>query len=57
MTLSSFLLKAPKETTGFMVLGYVVIFGVILVYVYSLKRRKHNLELDLELLDEADKED
>lgn len=56
MTLSTLLLEGPKETTDFMLLGYAVIFGVILIYVYSLKRRRRNLELDLELLDEADKE-
>lgn len=56
MTLNTFLLEGPKETTDFMILGYVVIFGVMLVYIYSLKRRRQNLELDLELLEEIDKE-
>ena len=42
----------PLETTNFMIMGYTVIFGVMAIYILSLKNRKKNLELDLEILEE-----
>ncbi len=43
---------APAETTGYMIAGYTVIFGVLLIYLVSLVLRKRNLEQDLEVLED-----
>jgi hypothetical protein len=51
--LFSFLLQeGPADTTDFMIAGYVVIFGVMLLYVLSLAIRSRNLQKDLEVLEE-----
>jgi hypothetical protein len=47
-----FLQAAPAETTGYMIAGYVIIFGMIGLYIASLYLRKRNLNQDLELLQE-----
>ena len=47
-----FLQTGPAETTSFMIAGYAVIFGVILIYLVSLIVRQNNLKRDLELLEE-----
>jgi hypothetical protein len=52
MIFSLLLQEAPAETTNFMIAGYAVIFGVMLIYVISLLIRKRNLERDLEVLEE-----
>jgi len=46
--------EAPAETTNYMIAGFVVIFGVILLYVLSLYLRQRNLKQDLEILEETD---
>jgi hypothetical protein len=52
-----FLLQdAPANTTTYMVAGYVVIFGVMLIYLASLAIRRRNLKADLEVLQELEKE-
>ena len=38
------------DTTGFLVLGYVVIFGVMFLYILSLYLRRRNLDIDMEPL-------
>lgn len=43
-------------TTNFMILGYVVIFGIMLLYVLSLFWRSRNLKLELDLLEEMEEE-
>jgi len=50
-----YLQNGPAETTGFMILGYAVIFGVLLLHVASLALRKRNLRRDYDLLKELDK--
>jgi hypothetical protein len=45
-----FLQQGPAETTGYMIAGYAVIFGVILIYMISLYLRSRNLKQDLDLL-------
>jgi len=45
----------PAETTGFMILGYAVIFGVLLLHVLSLSLRKRNLRRDYDLLKDLEK--
>ena len=46
----------PADTTSYMIAGFTVIFGVMLLYVLSLVVRKRNLEKDLEVLAELDKD-
>ena len=48
---------APAETSGYMIAGYSVIFGVLLIYLVSLGLRKRNLEQDLELLEDLPEKD
>ena len=51
-----FLLQdAPANTTTYMIAGYVVIFGVMLIYLASLAIRRRNLKQDLEVLQELEK--
>jgi hypothetical protein len=49
-----FFQEAPADTTTYMISGFVVIFGVMLLYLISLYIRKRNLENDLEVLEELD---
>ena len=48
------LLAAPAETTQYMIAGYTVIFGVMLIYVISLNVRYRNLQRDYEVLKNMD---
>ena len=48
---------APAETTGYMIAGYAVIFGLMLAYLISLVLRRRNLEQDLEVLEDLEKKD
>jgi hypothetical protein len=47
--------NVTPDTTDFMLLGYGLIFTVMLVYVWSLYRRANSLKKDLEVLEEAEK--
>jgi CcmD family protein len=49
-----FLQQGPANTVNYMIAGYVVIFGVILIYLLSLYVRQRNLQRDLEVLEELD---
>jgi hypothetical protein len=49
-----FLQEAPANTTGYMLSGYAVIFGVILLYIISLYVRRKNYQKDIELLQELE---
>ena len=51
-----FLQEGPAETTDYMILGFVVIFGVMLVYVISLWVRRRNLKKDIELLEQLEEQ-
>lgn len=42
--------EGPANTDGYMIAGYIVIFGVMLIYLLSLIIRQRNLSQDLELL-------
>jgi hypothetical protein len=44
--------EGPAQTTDYMIMGYAVIFGLMLIYVVSLYVRQRNLKQDLELLEE-----
>lgn len=52
-----FFQDAPANTTTYMIAGYVVIFGVMLIYLISLYLRQRNLRQDLELLEEMDEQE
>jgi hypothetical protein len=42
----------PPDTSAYMIAGYAVIFGAMLLYAASLVLRKKNLEQDMVLLEE-----
>ena len=46
---------APADTLIYMIAGYTVIFGVLLVYLVSLIVRARNLHQDEETLQEMEK--
>lgn len=54
MLLSLWLQEGPANTNNYMIAGYAVIFGVILIYLISLYVRRRNMEKDLELLEELE---
>ncbi len=47
--------EAPADTTTFMIAGYAVIFGVMLIYLFSLALRRRNLKEDLKVLEDPEK--
>ena len=51
-----FLQQAPIETTNYMIAGFIVIFGVMALYLVSLAVRRKNLKQDLEVLEELEEE-
>ena len=52
-----YLQDAPANTTMYMVAGYAVIFGLMLIYLVSLVVRRRNLEQDFEMLESLEKKD
>ena len=51
-----FFLQSPPDTSQYMVAGYAIAFGVMLIYVVSMLIRSRNLKSDLFMLEEMDKE-
>ena len=51
-----FYFQAPPDTSEYMIAGYTIAFAIMLVYVASLFIRYRNLNRDLSLLEEMDKE-
>lgn len=49
--------QGPLETTGYMIFGYTIIFGTMLLYLISIVVRWRNLKKDEELLKELEKEE
>ena len=49
-----FLQQGPIETTNYMIAGYVVIFGVMLLYLVSLIVRHRNLKQDMQVLQDLE---
>lgn len=49
-------MEGTAETTVYMVAGYAVIFGVILVYLVSLVVRNRNLRQEEEMLEELEQD-
>jgi len=50
-----FFLETPPDTSQYMVAGYAIAFGVMLLYVASLVIRSRNLNRDMSMLEEMDK--
>ena len=48
-------MDTPANTMGYMIAGYAVIFGVMLIYMVSLVVRWRNLRQDEETLREIEK--
>jgi hypothetical protein len=49
-------LETPPDTSQYMVVGYAISFGVMLLYVVSLFIRSRNLKRDMSMLEEMDKD-
>jgi len=49
-------METPANTTVYMVAGYTVIFGIMLIYLVSLVVRFRNLRQEEHLLEELEKE-
>jgi hypothetical protein len=47
--------EGPAQTSVYMIAGYIVIFGVMLIYLVSLIVRAKNLSEDLNVLKEIEK--
>lgn len=47
-------MNAPADTMEFMIAGYSVIFGVMLLYLVSLVVRWRNLRQDEQLIEQLD---
>jgi hypothetical protein len=52
-----FLQDAPANTTAYMIAGYSVIFGLMLIYLVSLIVRRRNLQQDAEMLEALEMKD
>ncbi|MCA9938001.1 MAG: CcmD family protein [Anaerolineales bacterium] len=48
---------SPADTTGYLILGYVVIWLIATVYIATLFSRQRNLKQDIELMRQLLKED
>jgi hypothetical protein len=59
LTLINSLLPAlqdtPAETTGYMIAGYLVIFGLMAIYILSLYIRWRNLRQEAALYEDLEK--
>lgn len=49
--------QGPANTVSYMILGYAVIFVVILIYLASLAIRSRNLRQDLEILKDLEEKE
>lgn len=49
-----FFLETPPNTSGYMIAGYAIAFGVMLLYVVSLAVRFRSLQQDLSTLEDLD---
>ena len=54
MLLSLLTQNGPAETTGYMIAGYVVIFGVMLVYLVSLIVRTRNAQQEYQVFQDLE---
>jgi hypothetical protein len=51
-----FFLETTPDTSQYMIAGYAIAFGVMLIYVVSLYIRSQNLKRDMSILEEMDKD-
>lgn len=51
-----FLQEAIPDTSGYMIFGYAVIFGSLLLHLASMALRQRSLQRDIELLEDLTKE-
>ena len=49
--------ETTPDTSGYLIAGYAVIFGLIGLFLFSLISRWRNLKRDLSLLDELNQKD
>lgn len=49
-----FLQQGPPDTVGYMIFGFVVIFGVMFFYLASLMMRQRNLKRDIDILQDLE---
>lgn len=56
MLMSLILQQGPAETTNYMIFGFAVIFGVMMLYLASLYLRQRNLKQDLSLIEDLQQE-
>jgi CcmD family protein len=54
--INTLILQAPAETTRYLIAGYTVIFGIMLLYVVSLVVRSRSLKREIENLKQLDEE-
>ncbi len=47
--------QPPPDTSTYMIAGYAVILGVMLLYIFSLYLRRRNLHQDIEALREVER--
>lgn len=52
-----YLQQGPAETTGYMIFGFAVIFGTVIIYLVSLFTRWRNLQQDKDLMEEFEPDD
>jgi len=52
-----YLQDAPANTTTYMIAGYAVIFGLMLIYLISLSVRRRNLQQDAEIPESLENKD
>ena len=55
--INALLLQAPAETTGYMIAGYLVIFGIMFLYIISLFIRSRKLKQEIETLNEMEQKE
>ena len=49
-----FFLETPPDTSQYMIAGYAIAFGVMIIYVASLFIRFRNLNRDISMLEDMD---
>jgi hypothetical protein len=49
--------QSIPDTSAYMIAGYSVIFGIMLIYVASLILRRRNLHQDMQVLEELEEQD
>lgn len=49
--------EGPADTLSYLIAGYAVIFGVMLLYLASLAIRTRNLKQDLDVLEDLQEEE